>query len=81
MTDGPDWFAPKRYGLGSGMPLSWQGWVFYAVSIISIVVLFSFGRGLKEGVIFLLLVSMAPAIWLAERKTRGGWRWRWGKDD
>ena len=24
--DGPEWFALKRYGYGSGFPISWQGW-------------------------------------------------------
>ncbi len=22
-----DWFAPKRYGYGAGLPIAWQGWV------------------------------------------------------
>ena len=22
-----DWFASKRYGLGAGLPMAWQGWV------------------------------------------------------
>ena len=26
MSDGPEWFAPKRYGYGAGLPISWQGW-------------------------------------------------------
>ena len=26
MSDGPEWFAPKRYGFGAGAPISWQGW-------------------------------------------------------
>jgi hypothetical protein len=21
-----DWFAPKRYGYGAGLPITWQGW-------------------------------------------------------
>ena len=37
MSDGPEWFAPKRYGYGAGLPITWQGWaltvVFLAVSI------------------------------------------------
>ena len=24
--DGPEWFAPKRYGYGAGLPIAWQGW-------------------------------------------------------
>ena len=38
MSDGPEWFAPKRYGYGSGLPISWQGWVltlgFVALAIL-----------------------------------------------
>ena len=26
MSDDLEWFAPKRYGYGSGLPISWQGW-------------------------------------------------------
>lgn len=26
MSDGPEWFAPKRYGYGAGLPISWHGW-------------------------------------------------------
>ena len=36
MSDGPEWFAPKRYGLGS-TPITWQGWAltfgFVAITI------------------------------------------------
>ena len=36
--DGPEWFAPKRYGFGSGMPISWQGWAvtlgFIAIGLL-----------------------------------------------
>lgn len=27
MADRPEWFAAKRYGCGSGLPMSWQGWL------------------------------------------------------
>ena len=33
MSDGPEWFAPKRYGYGSGPPISWQGWVVTLVFV------------------------------------------------
>src|SRR5436190_1565879 len=33
MSDGPEWFAPKRYGYGSGIPISWQGWTVTAAYI------------------------------------------------
>ena len=25
-----DWFAPKRYGYGTGLPIAWQGWALLA---------------------------------------------------
>jgi len=81
MTDGPEWFAPKRYGLGSGLPISWQGWVV-TLAFAAIVggATFAFrDRPLP------LVVVVAPAlvvfIIICARTTRGGWRWRWGKDD
>ena len=33
MSDRPEWFAPKRYGLGAGLPIAWQGWAVLAVFI------------------------------------------------
>jgi len=30
MSDGPEWFAPKRFGYGAGLPISWQGWTLTA---------------------------------------------------
>jgi len=79
-TDGA-WFLPKRYGYGSGMPITWQGWlvvVIHAGLIIS-------------GALWLHRVPAATAAWmlitgflplpLYAAKTRGGWKWRWsGKD-
>ena len=34
--DGPEWFAPKRYGYGSGLPISWQGWAI-TIAFVAIV--------------------------------------------
>ena len=33
---GPEWFAAKRYGLGSSLPISWQGWVVLLVFIAGV---------------------------------------------
>ena len=45
--DGPEWFAPKRYGYGSGLPISWQGWavtIAFVAIVVSRCVRFATGR-------------------------------------
>ena len=27
MNERPEWFGPKTYGYGSGLPIRWQGWL------------------------------------------------------
>ena len=73
-----DWFAPKRYGYGGGVPIAWQGWVITFVSL-----------GIVVGATQLLnrsvwamgsIIATATAIFLVivVKNTRGGFRWRWG---
>jgi hypothetical protein len=74
------WFAAKRYGFGAGLPVAWQGWA----------VLLSYGllvAGAARGILphsvlaFVAIVLGATAVLIVvtARKTRGGWRWRWGE--
>ena len=79
--DGPEWFAQKRYGYGSGMPIAWQGWAvtlaFIAVAIASAL---SFAE--RPLILFAILVPATAAFMvITARTTRGGWRWRWGNSD
>jgi hypothetical protein len=79
--DGPEWFAPKRFGYGSGLPISWQGWaitiVFMAVAVAT--AFFFSGRPI---VVFAILIPLtAMLLVITARTTRGGWRWRWGEKD
>jgi hypothetical protein len=81
MSDGPEWFAPRRYGYGSALPISWQGWaVTIAFVAIAIGTSVRFGQRPLQ-----LLAIMAPVLFafcvICARTTRGGWRWRWGDDD
>ncbi|WP_324828682.1 hypothetical protein [Qipengyuania zhejiangensis] len=79
------WFAAKRYGLGSGMPVAWQGWAV----LLGYFALLGLGAALFAwdfvvgGVAFAAIVfsSTIVLMLIASRKTRGGWRWRWGEDD
>jgi len=81
MSDGPEWFAPKRYGLGSGLPISWQGWLVLLIYIGTIIgAYFLFGEK-NPAAIAVLIIATAVLLLVASRTTRGGWRWRWGKSD
>ena len=75
------WFAPKRYGLGAGLPIAWQGWAILVATIAIVVVvgtLLADRPLLQAPIIFPLIVLL---IIVTAKKTRGGWRWRWGKED
>ena len=81
MSDGPEWFAPKRYGFGSGMPIAWQGWVAMAAFfVIAAAAAFYFAeRPLILGAT--LVPATIVLMVITARTTRGGWRWRWGDPD
>lgn len=82
-NDGQDgaWFAPKRYGLGSSLPIAWQGWVFMTVHIGVVFAGILALRDNRPAVeIWVLVTTLAPTPIYAA-KTRGGWRWRWGSRD
>jgi hypothetical protein len=81
MPHRPEWFAPKSHGYGSGLPISWQGWVitlgYVAVVLVTSVLLRQRPLQLFAVVIPLTLMLMV----VCALTTRGGWRWRWGEDD
>lgn len=81
MSERREWFAPKRFGYGAGLPISWQGSVvtllFIAASILAAI--------LFDGCPVRLAAVLVPAVVLfgivTHRTTRAGWRWRWGERD
>ena len=78
MSNRPEWFVPKRYGVGAGLPIAWQGWV-----ILILFVGISLAAGVLVGdrplIFFSILVpTMALFMIIVARTTKGGWRWRWG---
>jgi hypothetical protein len=81
MTEGPEWFAPKRYGYGAGLPIAWQGWAltigFIAITVAAAVLL------AKRPLVFLALLTPLLLLFtlICARTTKGGWRWRWGRRD
>ena len=76
-----DWFYAKRYGYGAGLPCSWQGWV---VMLVFLAVVIGAGALWAETrpVLFIAILAMAlPAfLFIVWRTTKGGWKWRMGKD-
>ena len=80
-NDGPKWFAPKRYGYGTGLPITWQGWALLAGFVLFTVgAAVEFAQETRQLFAILLPVS-ATFLFICARTTKGGWRWRWGEDD
>ena len=82
MSDGPEWFAPKRYGYGSGLPISWQGWALtlaYGAVAAGLVITLRRHNAIQF-VAALVPLTVAFAV-ICAKTTRGGWRWRWGEED
>jgi hypothetical protein len=80
VTDGPEWFAPKRYGYGA-TPVTWQGWALtlgFVAAAIGISVKLQ-RSPLQLAAVMVPLVVVFTVI--CARTTRGGWRWRWGERD
>jgi len=81
MSDGPEWFAPKRYGYGAGLPISWQGWALtIGFVLLTILVALGFGNRPIQLVAAIIPLTVAFTV-ISARTTRGGWRWRWGEED
>ena len=80
MSDG-EWFAPKKLGYGTGLPITWQGWaitIFYSVTIIvTAMALVRRHPGIAVGIIIPLTLAY---LVICARHTRGGLTWRWNGD-
>jgi hypothetical protein len=79
--DGPEWFAPKRYGYGSGMPIAWQGWAITVAYIAIILIAIRFLPVRPIIILAVIVPATATLLVITARTTRGGWRWRWGNTD
>jgi len=81
MSDGPEWFAPKRYGYGAGLPISWQGWALTGAFLAYSFAVSGWFSGRSLVTIALMVPAIVAFLTIVARTTRGGWRWRWGDDD
>jgi hypothetical protein len=81
VSEGPEWFAPKRYGYGSGVPIRWQGWAVI-IAFVAIAILVSLALRDRPLVLVATIIPVATILLvICARTTRGGWRWRWGEED
>jgi len=81
MSGDGEWFAPKRYGIGFGLPISWQGWAVLIAYLAAVFALaFAFRRNPIQLIAALVPLTIAFLV-ITARTTRGGWRWRWGGED
>lgn len=72
------WFAAKTYGIGTSLPISWEGWALLAAYVAALALSAALATGaVRWGAIILVTVV---CLVIAARKTRGGWRWRWGRE-
>lgn len=81
MDDGPAWFAPKRFGYGSGPPTSWQGWVVTIAFLGSVIFISLKFRTDPVRLIALLTPVIAAFLVICAKTTPGGWKWRNGRDE
>lgn len=79
-ADDSPWFAPRRYGIGAGRPIAWQGWAVLAVSLLAILGIARFAPNDTRTAVALVLVVAVSLGVIAFHRTKGGWRWRSGKD-
>ncbi|MEY4270212.1 MAG: hypothetical protein RLZZ58_1428 [Pseudomonadota bacterium] len=78
------WFRQRRYGLGAGLPIVWQGWALVAAYlgvVAGIGLATNFGSAkVPTGSIIALLVATGIFVTVAQNHTEGGWRWHWGDE-
>jgi hypothetical protein len=70
------WFAAKRYGYGSSLPIAWQGWMAMLALIVGVTVSAIALTGAAR--VIVPVVGTTAFALLCAFKTEGGWRWRWG---
>jgi hypothetical protein len=73
-----EWFAPKPYGFGSGLPVSWPGWVVLLIYLATITSAFFLFGDRSPATCATIAIMTAILLVVMARTTRGGWRWRWG---
>lgn len=71
------WFAPKRIGYGSGLPISCEGWLVLGLYLAGVLLAVRF----LPTVAMFIAVAFASGVLavICAMRTEGGWRWRNGR--
>lgn len=78
--DSRPWFRHKRFGLGAGLPIAWQGWALLGLHIALILGLTLLLKDKPIAMIAAVLIVALLPLPIYAARTEGGWRWRWGDD-
>lgn len=73
------WFPAKRYGLGWGVPLTWQGWavlIAYVALLISGALLIDIDQQIIGWLSY--VIGLTGALLVICWRTGEPLRWRWG---
>ena len=81
MTDRPEWFAAKRYGIGAGLPIAWQGWAVLGGYILLLFLATHWLSPPSLAFWSALILLTGLFVWITYHTTKGGWRWRSGEKD
>ena len=81
------WFRPKERGIGAGVPLNWKGWALfggyvgcnYSACRRCRAYSWAMKGSVLQRVLGVALISV-PFLYVAWKKTEGGWRWRSGEE-
>jgi hypothetical protein len=79
------WFRQKTFGYGA-TPNTWEGWVLTVIICLCLLGVVLLGPAIRDNTIRALwmvlgiAVTVGVFIFIAYRKTEGGWRWRSGDE-
>ena len=74
----PYWFPAKRYGWGCGPPITWQGWIVLAASLLLLLLGVFLFPPKNDALAFIAYTAVVSAALVAICYVKGeppGWRW------
>jgi hypothetical protein len=73
------WFAAKRYGWGWGLPLTWEGWVVYALWLSAFLAGIPLLHAREHPLAYVgFFLAMSLVLVVICYKKGEPPRWRWG---